>query len=531
MSVELAAISGLKKSINEKFALTRDFTFTAGMDINKGEYIAIGTDGQAYSKYIPDNSKVLGEAGYSLSQPVTYSIMCGSYTVDNTHVLTLINNVYWNANYSNEWRLHAVLSYEDADGSIKQAVAQITAIDSYTSTSSPYYYRGLYAHLHQIDATTYMAFWNVAQRYYDGSAYSYANYIYYVPITIDVANNTISVGSTTTLYSDTNNAIVGSYYPWYYTWLPFSQSQLYFHQQNTNTLHKITIDTTHISASLTSNTAISVNDYIYNAVVPLVNGGFLAVCQYYANHYKFTITDATATDFTSTQIASSSAEDIRPGSISISFDVGKILVQDLQKTDKLYVMEYDATGALSAKKDVTLNGFGVADILVSQNYYKSMPYKDADGNIWISFRSSQACNECWYQSPGGASGNYNYKSIIVKFYQGINGAWFADKMFEIMNSTGSAQPQMAEINGKYILISGAYRAFNNVSILTIPFIINNGAAVSTYPTSLVAKDNVLSGTQVLATTPDYPIAITCTAGEKVGDYVGVDTNLALPIKE
>jgi len=544
MSVELAAISSLRKTLNDKLGFVKEFTLTAGENLTKGALLNIGTDGKAYLQYRPDKNKVLDEIALPLNEANSLTSIDDIKQVDDTRILVLYNNADWKIDADNTWKLNTVLVYDD-NGTIKTTEVNIKSVRGYNSDGANNRYEKyfLFGNLHQVDAYNYIIFYVKIRYFYDGNNWRHDGVFYYRTLTIDTNDNSISLGDETQLDSFSNDGRTGDWnfqYKIFLWYMPYSADTCYFALNGANkTFYRIKINTSTLDVTLDNTNTSATCDLIYNAVIPLNDGdnqGSLAISLFTSGNNKYLVTSATADDVTAVTINDGDDDDFTGdgyyASISIPFDINKVLMQDIENDDNLYILEYNTDGSVKSKSKVYNVNVDLKEYIFLKAYDspRFIPYKDNDGNIWIGFTGNSKSN-IMYQDPTTNNIRQNTDLFIFKFYQDSNGDYYGELVYIIENlgrNIQSAYP-IYKINDTFLIITDAYRSYDNANEIIEEVYLDIGNSIPTYPVNLYANSDVNAGDTFTAVTNEPTIPLLVRAGEKAGQFIGIKDNVALPI--
>jgi len=523
----LAAISGLQRTIQTKLGLTRRFSFIAGEEITKGSFIAVGSDGKAYRTVRTPDYKLLTEAGYWTNNlnGGNEIYLVGAQRVSNTAALALFNNSSCDDNSSNEWSLDLILAYLDANGNLKTLKKTIKTVDGYSySNSYNYSYNSIHrAILHKIDDTHFLIAWQRSYYSRSGSSssntYNYNNWIEAVVVTVE--NNRVNVGQVKSYSYDTGSTRT-RYYPYYYCFFPITNTEVFFCDAYEDKLFKITVNADYTVSISQLSTSVSIS-YFYDAVVPLANGGIMAI-EGFSNtsYYRDIITSPSATDFVRKQITSN--ETLYSAEKSIPLDVGKVIAYD---QGNLVVLEYDGDGNFLGKKTVSCD-FDTGIVDITNNGQNVMPYKDAEGNIYLAL-STWVIPDVIYEDTNSNNRRYNRNVIVVKISQDADGNYSAKKVgwFADLSWSPNLAPHVTKLGDYFLVFSGAYRDYHGTQDIAALVTLQSENSVTTTKVNMYAINSAQPGETVEAETPEIPIDLGLATGQRLGSFVGIGKGLAL----
>ncbi|BAF69594.1 hypothetical protein [Nitratiruptor sp. SB155-2] len=524
MSIELAAISGLKKELGEKVGLVREFDLVAGEDITKGQKVTVGEDGKAYTKLslagFNTLEEVLGSFNDNESHPTLYT--AGYSQIDDTRALFLFNRYSTNANVSNEWQLALTLAYQDANGALQTTRSFVIQVDGYTGGSTWTYNTIQSPILHKIDDTHYLISWARTYYHYDGSAYIIASYLESCIATLDLTNNTFSIGTVTSSATNSTSGGYTGYVSYAFKFLPVDAGNVFYLEAITQDIWKISVNTTDYSITHSSvNTASAFSD-LYGSVIPISTGGSFVV--EYANntsYYKNVITSNTATDVTRVQITSG----------EVASNVDYIWTLDVQKAivknnDGLYINEYnsDATIASQSKLECDFDDDVVYIASFSQDI---LSYKDADGNYLVAFPTYEVGKA--YADPLSNNVHTAYNVIVARvYYDSTTSKWYAEKIGEIEGFVANigVRPIVAKLGDYFVIASGTWKAYDSFNEVEQRFTYSTDP-IQKHPAKLYARADALAGDTVSCFTPEVPISLGLNVGEKLGQFIGVGNGYAI----
>jgi len=377
--------------------------------------------------------------------------------------------------------------------------------------------------LHKIDDTHFLVAWQ--RSYYrrsgssSSSTSSYDNRLEAVIATVE--NNQINLSQIKSYSYDTGSIYTG-YYPRYYCFFPITNTEVFFCDAYRNKLLKMTVNADYTVSISQLSTSVSIS-YFYDAVVPLANGGIMAVENFGStSYYRDIITSPSATDFVRKQITSK--ETLFSANKSIPLDVGKVIAYD---QGNLVVLEYDEDGNFLGKKTVSCDfDTGIVDIYnLGQNV---MPYKDSEGNIYLAL-STWTIPDIIYEDTKSNNRRYNRNVIVVKISQDAEGNYSARKVgwFADLSWSPNLVPHITKLGGYFLIFAGAYRDYHGTQDIAALVTLQSKNSVTTTKVNMYAINSAQPGETVEAETPEIPIDLGLAIGQRLGSFVGIGKGLAL----
>jgi hypothetical protein len=524
MSVVLAGISALRKTLNEKLALTRDFSFTAGEDLSTGQMVAIGSDGKAYKNSASATTEVLEEVVFSTNKNIggtTYT--AGQYSFGEK-ALILLHNYSTDNNTSNEDQLSLYLTYADNNDQLQAVKTDIHAIDGYSNSGSNWTYNTIQVpYMQKIDDTHFLITWLQIYHHYDGSSHSYNNYMYGVIATIDIDSNTINLSSKKSTSYCTGSA-VNSYVPSSFKILPINSTTVFGYAcYSSGYLMKLVVDPTNnydISIATVNTSLATASCSIYNSIVDLGTGGVMMISSNFSN--KWVIPSDSATDFT--QVDVSDGESAYTYGYSFPLDIQKILVYD---KGNLYVFEYNTDGSLANKKKVNLD---FDSGLLSKIYFNGqyfLPYKDTNDDYYLTL-STNLTGDKVYTSTATDSVRLNHKEVIIKISIDTDGNYSATNLGIISNmgKSTSILPAFTKIGNYFVTANDGYRSYTSCYNILKKIQIKTDGIIKK-KVELYAKEDATKDSNVTCFTNKTPVALSIDAGTYENGFVGIGNGYAL----
>ena len=528
MSVELAVITGLKRDINTKLGLTRDFNLTAGEDISEGELLTIGGDGKGYLKYRPNKSTLIDGIRSTLQIPTVAinklnyrnTLLMNSVFKTTNGYIGVTSGLYDTVPGANDVSIfYGYLDSLNNPQIVTQNVENMAIRDSYNNSGRWRHYQGF---LHQIDNNNYILFELFYTDYYDGSAWHYETHLYYRNITLDESTQSISVSSSTELINDDAS---GCSDDWDFhnctALVSYDASTIFFVFSAKTQVARIAIDSSNnvsVANNNTTATAANANDGILY-VDDGTNKGWLLFANFNAGHI-YSILSNTATDVTDARTIATTDADYQITFIR-QLDTNKILAKS---GDDLYVFEYNTDATVKSNSKISCTNFAPNEVVIP--YYRNMGTPNAYNDNGAYIFAVPTYNEMPLDNEYPNRAQY-----IIKLYQDSAGNYFADKVFKIAGHTNYPSYLTALPDGDFSAFTPVVQnASNNYEIANYKIGLDLGLDTPTFRVNLFAKTGGTAGNTLTATTTDIPIAMTINPGEQKGHFVGIASNLALPLK-
>ena len=537
MSVELAVISGLRHEIKTNLGLVREYTTTAGEDVNAGDLVKIGTDGNAYLKYRPNKSEIIDKAQALIdnTQMTRFDKLYDNVYGSNSFVIpptVETANGYLGVastlgedggnNYNTETLFYV---YPDSSGNsaiVTQSVYNAPVRDTYNNRGRWRHYNGF---LQKIDNTNHILYEIFYTDYYDGSNWHYETHVYYRNVTLDETNKTITISDSTQLL---NVAKTGTANDWHFnsaiSLFAYDSSTAYFVFPGNTEVARFAVDSSN-SVSVAVDTTNATNATTASYFALYVDDGTTKGYIWSNGTTIYGITANNATDATKLRDIATTDPDYN---MQIVRNLDTNLVLFAQGADNtLYIIKYNPDGTAAFVKKITCTNFNPAAIS-RLNYYRNITtpyaYKEADGSYTATLNTTLFIAD-------EELGVNNYINYVVKITTDSSGNYYAEKLYETRNNSIQNQSPVTKFTDNYSIAASAFITADHAAGIEVSDVyLDTGVNVATFNIpDLFAKTAATAGNPVTIATTTTPIPMTINPGEVKGNFVGVSTGVALQI--